>query len=107
MNQPMNLARIVPPDPSKSGATPSQGTRVFLSDGSELQGVFRVELTADVGGLWRGVIHVYPQVGVMEGMEVEVREGRGSWWRSLLCRMAGAKVKVTGVRDGSHMWEDA
>lgn len=99
-----SVVQVIPPPPMATGVTYSQGTRVVLDDGSELEGVYRVVLTAEVNETWSGVIHVRPKVGIMKGMLVTVQEGRSSWWRTLLCGLAGAQVQVTGVGDDSHTW---
>ena len=55
------LAKIVPPESRGDEPTRAQGTRVFVGE-QELSGVFRVELVAEAGGIWRARIdaHVIP-----------------------------------------------
>lgn len=57
------VATIVPPaKTTPNGAHPVMGTKVLLSDGSELEGVTSVELKASVGtGVWHAVITVLPR----------------------------------------------
>lgn len=52
--------KIVPPA-SKNGITPAQGTKVFLSDGTELDRVTSIKLEASVGGLWQATITCFPE----------------------------------------------
>lgn len=57
----LNVATIIPgPQEKPSGPHLAQGTKVILSDGSELAGVASVTLRADAGGLWKATIEVYP-----------------------------------------------
>lgn len=98
------LVQVVPPEPVETGETLTRGTKIILDDGSDIEGVYRVDLCAEIDALWHGTIHVYPKVGVMKGMTVAIQEGRGSWWRTLLCRMAGAQVQKTSVSEYSHSW---
>ena len=66
MSEPKNslsVITILPPRRQKPGsAQMAQGTRVMLSDGSELARVQSVELKAEAGGLWVAVITVYPEI---------------------------------------------
>ncbi|WP_236247808.1 hypothetical protein [Pseudomonas mosselii] len=57
------VATIVPaPQKSPGGAHAVMGTKVLLSDGSELGGVMSVELKASVdSGVWCAVITVLPR----------------------------------------------
>lgn len=45
-----------------SQAQPVQGTKVILSDGSELTGITGLTLTAKAGGVWEATITVLPKV---------------------------------------------
>ncbi|WP_134943234.1 hypothetical protein [Pseudomonas syringae] len=57
----LRVATIVPgPQESPNAPHLANGTKVILSDGSELSGVTGVTLRADVGGLWKATIEVYP-----------------------------------------------
>lgn len=57
----LRVVTIVPgPQESPNAPHQAQGTKVILSDGSELGGVTGVTLRADVGGLWKAIIEVYP-----------------------------------------------
>lgn len=59
----LNVVTILPPLNQKPGSVQLvQGTRVMLSDGSELARVQSVELKAEAGGLWVAVITVYPEI---------------------------------------------
>lgn len=58
----LSVVTIVPaPKSSPDGAHPAMGTKVLLSDGSELGGVVSVELKASAeSGAWSAVITVLP-----------------------------------------------
>lgn len=81
----MSLVTVIaPPD----GRT--TGTRVVLEDGSELEGVTKIVLTAGLNDLWRAEIHCYAKVGPIRAeakvckvppkppLERMVIEGRGA-----------------------------
>ncbi|WP_158239719.1 hypothetical protein [Pseudomonas asiatica] len=57
------VATVVPaPKSSPNSAHPAMGTKVLLSDGSELQGVLSVELKASTeSGVWQAVITLLPR----------------------------------------------
>jgi len=92
MKSELNLVTVVPPPcDAKNGMCMASGTKVLLRDGSELQGVTRVELVAEVGGLWRARIDCVATVPTMPGMLLEISEPRRLvWWQRLLLRMSGA-----------------
>lgn len=54
------LVRIVPPPASESGHTTAQGTKVYVGD-QLMTGVTKIEITCEVGDLWRAVIHCHCQ----------------------------------------------
>ncbi|MFV3291274.1 hypothetical protein ACNFBR_21355 [Pseudomonas sp. NY11955] len=59
------MVATVVPAPKSNPGSPHQvmGTKVLLSDGSELEGVLSVELKASVeNGAWHAVITVLPRV---------------------------------------------
>ncbi len=58
----LSVATIVPaPKSNPNSANSAMGTKVLLSDGSELGGVVSVELKASVeSGVWSAVITVLP-----------------------------------------------
>lgn len=87
------LATVIPPESLESGATRTQGTRVVLDDGTELTQVTGIILEAQVNSLWHGTITCHPKMGVMKGMTVHIQYGKASWWRTLLCRLAGVLVE--------------
>ena len=66
MNEPKNslsVVTILPPQNQKPGsAQMAQGTKVMLSDGSELTGVNGVTLKASAGGVWEATITVLPKI---------------------------------------------
>jgi hypothetical protein len=57
----LKVATIIPGGKAEgSGVHLAQGTKVVLSDGSELIGVTGITLRAEAGGIWKAVIEVYP-----------------------------------------------
>lgn len=61
-NTSLRVATIVPAENQKPGQPQiANGTKVLLSDGSELTGVTSVTLTATAGGLWQATITVMPE----------------------------------------------
>lgn len=95
---------VVPPTPEDGGITKTQGAKVLLADGTELGLVTRIELSAGIGDIWRGTIELMPAAGVMKGMTVSLMPGRASWWRTLLCRLAGVTVDATDMARDSRAW---
>lgn len=95
---------VIPPEPSATGITYSQGTRVVLADGSELGKVTKITLVAEVNDVWRGTIELMPAMGVMKGMQVTINQHNPSWWRTMLCRMAGVVVSKTDHSDDFQQW---
>lgn len=65
MNEQVNslsVVQIVPPsNPRPNSAHLAMGTKVLLSDGSELSGVTSIMLSASAGGVWEATITVLPQ----------------------------------------------
>ena len=76
MNDPKNclsVVTILPPlSPKPGSAQMAQGTKVMLSDGSELSGVRSVELKAETGGVWKAIITVYPEIIQPVNAEAEI-----------------------------------
>ena len=59
----LSVVTILPPPNQKPGqAQMAQGTKVMLSDGSELTGVTSVTLTASAGGVWQATITLLPEI---------------------------------------------
>lgn len=59
----LSVVTILPTPNQKSGrAQMAQGTKVMLSDGSELSGVTSVTLSAKAGGVWEATITVLPKI---------------------------------------------
>ncbi|WP_426156784.1 hypothetical protein [Pseudomonas sp. TSRC2-2] len=59
----LSVVTIVPPPNQKPGSAQlAQGTKVMLSDGSELTGVTAVTLTASAGGVWQATITLLPRI---------------------------------------------
>lgn len=50
----MSLVKIVVPEDGRA-----YGTKVLLEDGSELEGVTKIVLTATPGDMWKAEIHCY------------------------------------------------
>ena len=58
----LSVVTILPPADHKPGqAQPVVGTKVMLSDGSELTGVTSITMTALPGGVWQATITVLPK----------------------------------------------
>lgn len=58
----LEVATIVPgPQSSPNSPHLTQGTKVILSDGSELTGVSRITLRAEAGDVWKAIIEVHPR----------------------------------------------
>ncbi|MBJ2318096.1 hypothetical protein JFT37_06185 [Pseudomonas fluorescens] len=66
MNEQKNSLSVVtilpPPNQKPDSAQMVQGTKVMLSDGSELAGVTSVTLSAKAGGVWEATITVLPEI---------------------------------------------
>ncbi|MFL1495060.1 hypothetical protein [Pseudomonas antarctica] len=66
MSEPKNSLSVVtilpPPNQKPGSAHMVQGTKVMLSDGSELTGVTEVTLKASAGGVWEATITVLPEI---------------------------------------------
>jgi len=66
MNEPKNSLSVVtilpPPNQKPGSAQMVQGTKVMLSDGSELTGITAVTLTASAGGVCEATITVLPKL---------------------------------------------
>lgn len=59
----LSVVTILPPPNQKpDSAQMAQGTKVMLSDGSELTGVTGVTLKASAGGVWEATITVLPKI---------------------------------------------
>lgn len=71
----LSVATIVPgPKSHESGAHLARGTRVILSDGSELAGVTELTLTACVNGVWQATITVDPLAAPTIAADAEIVE---------------------------------
>lgn len=65
----------------------AQGTKVMLSDGSELSGVTSVTLSAKAGGVWEATITVLPEIIQAVDAEAHIVE-----------------VDITTLKDQSRNW---
>ena len=63
---------LPPPNQSPGSIQPAQGTKVMLSDGSELARVHSVELKAEAGGAWKAIITVSPEIIQPVNAEAEI-----------------------------------
>lgn len=71
----LSVVTILPsPSQSPNQAQPAQGTKVILSDGSELTGITGLTLTAKAGGVWEANITVLPKVVQSVVVNAEVVE---------------------------------
>ena len=69
----LSVVTILPPSNQKPGSAQlAQGTKVILSDGSELARVKSVELKTDAGGVWKAIITVYPEIIQPVNTEAEI-----------------------------------
>ncbi|WP_341520723.1 hypothetical protein AABC73_20580 [Pseudomonas sp. G.S.17] len=71
----VRVATIIPaPQRDGNSCHMTQGTRVLLDDGSELDGVVSITLRAEPNGLWAATIEVMPQVvpSITANAEVKV-----------------------------------
>lgn len=58
----LKVVKIVPAERAEGdGPYLARGTKIILSDGSELSHVTAVTLRAEAGGVWRACIEVFPQ----------------------------------------------
>jgi hypothetical protein len=58
----VSVATIIPSASlNPNSPLPTMGTRVMLSDGSELTGITSITMTAEPGGVWKATITVMPQ----------------------------------------------
>ncbi|RZA22794.1 MAG: hypothetical protein EOP02_15845 [Proteobacteria bacterium] len=57
----VSVAKIIPAASlNPNSPMPTMGTRVVLSDGSELTGITSITMTAEPGGVWKATITVMP-----------------------------------------------
>ena len=69
----LSVVTILPPPNQSPGSIQlAQGTKVMLSDGSELARVHSVELKAEAGGAWRAIITVWPEIIQPVNAEAEI-----------------------------------
>ena len=69
----LSVVTILPPPNQNPGtAQMAIGTKVILSDGSELARVHSVELKAEAGGIWKAVITVFPEIIQPVNAEAEI-----------------------------------
>lgn len=73
------------PAPSESGPHLAQGTKVVTENGVEINGVTKIQLSAEVGGIWEAVIHAFVVAPDELFAELEYKE-------------------VTDLRDVSRKW---
>ncbi|WP_057921144.1 hypothetical protein [Lysobacter capsici] len=66
------VIRVVPPPPGADGVTRAQGTQILGADGQPIEGVTRVELSAEPGDCWRAVIYCVVQADEMIGLAADV-----------------------------------
>lgn len=57
----VSVATIIPADSlHPNSPQPTMGTRVMLTDGSELTGITSITMTAEPGGVWKATLTVMP-----------------------------------------------
>lgn len=85
----LNVVTILPTPSQKPGsAQMAQGTKVMLSDGSELSGVTSVTLSAKAGGVWEATITVLPEIIQAVDAEVHIVEVDITDLQSQSCKRA-------------------
>jgi hypothetical protein len=90
--------RIIPPAPTETGLTRSQGTRVVTGSGDEIEGVTRIELTAQVNDLWRAHLWVNPEAVELSGVLATWEPSpRPSWWRRMLYKISKRVGDTTNI----------
>ena len=69
----LSVVTILPPPSQSPGSIQLvRGTKVMLSDGSELARVQSVELKAEAGGVWKAIITVLPEIIQPVNAEAEI-----------------------------------
>jgi len=69
----MNLVTVIPPPGPEGEPTRAIGTKFVLADGSEILGVTRVVLTAEVGkDLWRAQIECFVRASDMPNVLAQI-----------------------------------
>lgn len=86
---------VVPRERTGTGPVLTQGTKLVLDDGTELQGVSGIVLRAEIGGIWTAEVTLHPRVGVMPGMLATIIQEKTSWWRRMFARLAGVTIDTT------------
>lgn len=87
----LSVVTILPPPSQKPDqAQMAQGTKVILSDGSELAGVTSVALSAKAGGVWEATITLLPKIIQPVNAEAHIVE-----------------VDITTLKDQSRNWARA
>lgn len=92
------IVRIIPPEPVGPGLMKAAGTKVMVGD-VEIPRVFKVEMSAEAGGLWTATIHCYAQAFPMDSINAEtVRHYKApiiwrlkQWFRNLTGRHWGER----------------
>lgn len=84
-----HFAKIIQPKPPRDGVSLTMGTKVMVGD-VELQGVYKIVLTAEVESVWTAEIHCHPSYIDMTAMaDVSVKHAIPiarrirQWWREL------------------------
>jgi hypothetical protein len=69
----VNIVQIIPaPARGGSGLALTNGTKVVLSDGSELQGVLRVTIVGDRDSLWKATIECLCQAPEFDAIQAQI-----------------------------------
>jgi hypothetical protein len=74
-----------------------QGTKLFLEDGSQIGRVTKLTIHGEIGDVWRATVEVIPEMGVWDGVIVNLKERKPAWWRTLLVRLAGGVIDTTDL----------
>lgn len=103
----VNMVRIAPPENIDGRAMLTQGTKVFLDDGTEVDGVYKVVLTAEVNALWSAVIHCHAKPEPVRAIGTIIRDEL-PWWnwlaRNTWGRIFWKQVETTSLDSSSRSY---
>jgi hypothetical protein len=86
------VLRIVPRTTPVRGPVATMGTKVLTEDGTEIRGITRIVVTADVGDIWRAEIHCTVLADEMRAL-AKVADSLTRWQR-LCLKLAGIKWRT-------------
>lgn len=65
------LVRVVPNEPTPSGYTLTQGTKVLLPSGEAIPGIRKLTLICEANSTWRAILDCHVEVPEITGVEYE------------------------------------